>query len=236
MPAQKLADPRNSTLQYHYPQPRRAAAYLNHAMNRIRGSQARFIQVVGADQYAVDHATMASAIAFNCNGEYISHNEVIDEHKRREPVVLIPVTVEWTRRQAVFIDKRFSRRHRWLFDGGAEVAASSSPHIVPVPMSDAAAVDPEEAFVASLSSCHMLCFLSVAAKQGFCVERYVDQALGEMGKNDAGKTVMKIVRLRPLVEWDQAVPDDSVIAEMHAAAHTECYIANSVKTLVLIEH
>lgn len=147
----------------------------------------------------------------------------------------IPVTIEWSRNDERFTDNRYSRSHRWVFDGGAEIAASSSPSIVPIPLSDASAVDPEEAFVASLSSCHMLWFLSIAAKEGYRVDRYVDQAIGEMGTNSEGKTVVKTVRLRPVIDWDGDSPGESIITEMHAAAHHECFIANSVLTTVIIE-
>lgn len=147
----------------------------------------------------------------------------------------IRVTVEWERHQAVFTDNRYLRAHRWIFDGGAQIAASSSPQIVPVPMSDAAAVDPEEAYVAALSSCHMLWFLSIAAKNGFCVNNYSDTAVGEMARNDLGKLVIAQVRLRPLIRWDAKVPSDAVIAQMHQQAHEECFIANSVRTQILIE-
>src|SRR5687768_15174239 len=92
-------------------------------------------------------------------------------------------TIEWSRNGAVFTDNRYRRGHRWLFDGGVEVPASSSPHIVPLPLSVAAAVDPEEALVASLSSCHMLGFLYTAAKRGFVVESYRDEAVGVMAKD-----------------------------------------------------
>src|SRR6516162_8330589 len=95
--------------------------------------------------------------------------------------------VEWDRGNAKFTDNRYSRGHRWLFDGGIEVPASSSPHVVPVPSSLAEAVDPEEAFVASLSSCHMLWFLYFAAKRGFVVDRYRDEAVGVMSKNASGQ-------------------------------------------------
>lgn len=147
----------------------------------------------------------------------------------------ITVTVVWNRSRELFTDNRYSRVHRWIFDGGAEVTASSSPHIVPVPMSDSSAVDPEEAFVASLSSCHMLWFLSIAAKKGFRVDRYSDHAAGKMGENDDGKIVMLEVRLRPIVEWDGEKPDDAMIAKMHHTAHEECFIANSVRTKVIVE-
>jgi organic hydroperoxide reductase OsmC/OhrA len=152
-----------------------------------------------------------------------------------ENVIAISVTVDWSRGQDVFTDNRYSRAHRWIFDGGADVPASSSPHVVPVPMSDASAVDPEEAFVASISSCHMLWFLSIAAKKGLRVNRYVDNALGEMGKNPEGKIAMMTVQLRPLVDWDGLTPEDSVIADLHHTAHEKCFIANSVLTAVTIE-
>jgi len=103
-------------------------------------------------------------------------------------------------------------------------------------MSDAAALDPEEAFVASLSSCHMLWFLSIAAKASFVVNRYIDHAIGELGRNSEGKLVVTSVRLRPYVEWSEAnLPTQDRINEMHQSAHGECFIANSVKSDVRIE-
>jgi len=91
--------------------------------------------------------------------------------------------ITWERNGAVFTDNRYSRAHRWNFDGGIELPASASPHVVPLPLSVAEAVDPEEAFVVALASCHMLWFLSIAAKQGFVVESYRDEATGVMAKN-----------------------------------------------------
>src|SRR3972149_5872698 len=104
--------------------------------------------------------------------------------RRRILMATYTATVAWERGAAKFTDNRYPRAHRWTFDGGAVVPASSSPHVVPVPLSDAAAVDPEEAFVASLSSCHMLYFLFFAAKRGFVVDSYVDRPIGHMGKNE----------------------------------------------------
>src|SRR5690348_4027850 len=104
--------------------------------------------------------------------------------------------VVWERGDQPFVDNRYSRRHVLRFDGGTQVAGSSSPHVVPVPMSDPAAVDPEEAFVASLSSCHMLWFLSLAGRRKFRVDSYRDNAVGEMEKNAAGKLVIARVTLR----------------------------------------
>ena len=145
-------------------------------------------------------------------------------------------TISWQRHDADFLDDRYSRAHRWFFDGGAEVAASSSPHVVPLPMSDAAAVDPEEAFVASLSSCHMLWFLSIARKRGYVVERYRDEAVGVMGKNASGRHAMTIVTLRPSVEFlGDKQPDLKQLNALHEAAHAQCFIANSVLTEVRCE-
>jgi len=147
----------------------------------------------------------------------------------------IQSTVTWERGGVQFIDGKYSRAHSWSFDGGAVVLASSSPHIVPLPFSIESAVDPEEAFVASPSSCHMLWFLSIAAKRGLRVNHYRDVAVGEMRKNERNKLVISIVRLRPQIDWDGDTPTDSVIVEMHHEAHEECFIANSVRTTVLTE-
>lgn len=147
----------------------------------------------------------------------------------------IPVKIEWLRQGEPFTDNQYSRAHRWTFDGGTEVLASSSPHFVPVPMSDVMAVDPEEAFVASLSSCHMLWFLSIAAKKGLRVNRYLDLAEGRMDRNEAGKLVMLEVRLRPDVEFEGEQPNDVTVAAIHHSAHDECFIANSVRTKVTVE-
>ncbi|MGH6625173.1 MAG: OsmC family protein [Burkholderiaceae bacterium] len=144
--------------------------------------------------------------------------------------------VLWQRDGQDFLGNRYSRRHLLRFDGGAEVAGSSSPHVVPVPMSDASAVDPEEAFVASLSSCHMLWFLSLAAKRRFCVDRYFDAAEGVMEKNAAGKMAMTLVTLRPEVKFSgERLPTREQIEQLHHQAHEECFIANSVRTEVRCE-
>ncbi len=145
-------------------------------------------------------------------------------------------TISWQRGEQRFTDNKFSRRHAWHFDGGIEVPGSSSPHVVPVPLSDAHAVDPEEAFVASLSSCHMLWFLSIAAKRQFRVDSYVDTAIGTMARNAAGKLAMTRVVLRPKVTFSgERRPDQSEIDAMHHEAHAECFIANSVTTEVVCE-
>jgi organic hydroperoxide reductase OsmC/OhrA len=144
--------------------------------------------------------------------------------------------VIWQRGEQDFLGNRYSRKHLLRFDGGLEVPGSSSPHVVPLPMSDAAAVDPEEAFIASLASCHMLWFLSIAADQQFCVDSYQDAAIGVMTKNSAGKLFISRVTLRPAVEFSGACqPTREQIEQMHHQAHEECYIANSVKSEVRCE-
>lgn len=144
--------------------------------------------------------------------------------------------VIWHRGDEPFLDQRYSRRHRLRFDGGCEVPGSASPHVVPVPMSDPAAVDPEEAFVAALAGCHMLWFLAVAARRGFRVDRYHDNALGSMAKNAAGRLWLSTVTLRPEVAFSgKPLPGREDIEAMHAEAHAECFIANSVRTDVRCE-
>jgi organic hydroperoxide reductase OsmC/OhrA len=142
-------------------------------------------------------------------------------------------TIEWSRNGANFLDNRYSRSHIWSFDGGIGVPASSSPHVVPVPMSEPRAVDPEEAFVASLSSCHMLWFLSIAAKQGFIVKTYKDSAVGIMGKDADGKVSMVRVELSPETAFSgERQPTMTELEAVHHIAHQNCYIANSVKSEV----
>lgn len=144
--------------------------------------------------------------------------------------------VVWSRDGAAFADNRYSRGHRWLFDGGVEVPASSSPHSVPLPLSVAAAVDPEEAFVASLSSCHMLWFLSIAADRGFVVESYRDEAVGVLSKDASGKLAMTRVTLRPEVCFSSDPrPTADEVVTLHHEAHEKCFIASSVKTDVRCE-
>ena len=144
--------------------------------------------------------------------------------------------VIWSRDGAAFTDNRYSRGHRWMFDGGVEVPASSSPHVVPLPLSVARAVDPEEAFVASLSSCHMLWFLSIAARRGFVVEAYRDEATGVMAKGSSGKLEMTRVTLHPSVQFSgEKRPAREEVAAMHHEAHEQCFIARSVKSEVSCE-
>jgi organic hydroperoxide reductase OsmC/OhrA len=145
-------------------------------------------------------------------------------------------TVTWKRGEAVFSDGKYSRAHEWTFDGGVTVPASSSPLSVRLPYSRADAVDPEEAFVAAASSCHMLTFLYVAQKGGYVVDSYADDAVGVMTKNARGKQFVSRISLRPRIAFSGAKrPSEAELAEMHHRAHEECYIANSVLTEVVVE-
>ncbi len=153
--------------------------------------------------------------------------EVMSTHRAR---------VTWQRQDNVPLGQQYSRAHWWQFDGGAAVRASSSPLVVPVPHSDAAAVDPEEAFVAALSSCHLLWFLSLAAQAGHLVLRYQDSAEGVMQKDASGEQWISTVVLKPEVVFSQAtVLDQRAFEALHQAAHQKCFLANSVKSNIHIE-
>ena len=145
-------------------------------------------------------------------------------------------TVRWNRRDSMFSDRLYSRAHRWSFDGGVEVPASASPLIVKSPLSDPQAVDPEEAFIASLSSCHMLFFLDYAARAGFVIDRYEDAAVGMMGKDAEGREFMQRVVLAPAIVWSGGKwPSAEEVSALHERAHHSCFIANSVKTEIVID-
>jgi organic hydroperoxide reductase OsmC/OhrA len=142
----------------------------------------------------------------------------------------------WERGEQVFTDQRYSRLHTLLFDGGISVPGSASPQVVPLPMSVEAAIDPEEALVSAISSCHMLWFLSMAAKRGFCVDRYDDRAEGLMARNDQGRLAITVVTLRPDIAFSgDCLPTAADISAMHHEAHAQCFIANSVRSEVRIE-
>ena len=144
--------------------------------------------------------------------------------------------VEWRRGEAAFADNRYSRAHQWQFDGGLTVPASSSPLSVPTPMSDPGAVDPEEALVAAVSSCHMLFFLSFAARRGFVVDSYHDKPVGTMDRNADGKMAMILFTLRPVIVFGgERQPGSADLEALHHEAHEHCYIANSIKADVVIE-
>jgi organic hydroperoxide reductase OsmC/OhrA len=146
-------------------------------------------------------------------------------------------TIRWAREGDTedFPKGRYSRAHEWEFDGGLTVPASPSPHIVPQPWSDLEAVDPEEAFVASIAACHMLFFVDFARRGGFVVDGYEDRAEGTLEKRDDGKMWMSEVMLRPRVSWGGGAPNETAIADLHHAAHDACFIANSVTTKVTVE-
>ena len=144
--------------------------------------------------------------------------------------------VEWKRGDQEFIGNKYSRAHEWEFDGGLKVPASSAPNVVPLPMSVAENIDPEEAFVASLSSCHMLWFLAIAGKKRFTVDSYTDNAIGYLDKFEDGKMWMSKVKLRPEIIFSgNRQPSAEELEQLHEAAHENCYIANSVATEVVIE-
>jgi organic hydroperoxide reductase OsmC/OhrA len=150
-------------------------------------------------------------------------------------MVSYKATVEWSRAGANFLDNKYSREHRWEFDSGVTVPASSSPHVVPIPYSNPNAVDPEEALIVALASCHMLSFLYVAAKNAFVVDDYKDEATGKMTRNAAGKFWVSEVTLNPKIQFSgEKIPGAAEIKALHHRAHEECFIANSVKTLVRV--
>lgn len=145
-------------------------------------------------------------------------------------------TVTWQRGEQPFIDNRYSRAHRWRFDGGAVVPASSSPSNVRPPFSDPAGVDPEEAFVASLSSCHMLWFLFFAARAKHVIDVYEDEAIGTLGKNAAGQTAFTRVTLRPRITLaGGGAIEAAELQRLHHEAHANCFIASSVNAEVVVE-
>ena len=145
-------------------------------------------------------------------------------------------TVIWKLSGPDFVAGRYSREHTWRFDGGMTVPASPSPHVVPTPWSNAANVDPEEAYVASIASCHMLTFLWLASREGFVVDGYEDEAIGEMTKNDRGLQWISRVTLCPRISWSGAkLPTAADVERLHHRAHEECFIANSIKTAVTVE-
>lgn len=144
-------------------------------------------------------------------------------------------SLSWERGAQAFTDQRYSRAHTWTFDGGLSVPASSSPLSVPLPMSDAAAVDPEEALVAAASSCHMLFFLSLAAARGLVVDSYRDDATGFLGSDELGRLAMTRIVLRPRIAFAGGPPDATVLAALHHDAHARCYIASSLRGEVVVE-
>lgn len=142
--------------------------------------------------------------------------------------------VTWQRQpDEAFTDRKYSRRHKWIFDGGLEVPASPSPQVVPLPYSAEENVDPEEGFIASISSCHMLFFLDLMSREGFAVDSYDDEAVGELARLERGRHWLSRITLNPKVRYHGAAPDRVLEEEIHHKAHELCFIANSVKTEII---
>lgn len=142
----------------------------------------------------------------------------------------------WRRGEQPFLDQRYSRAHEWRFDGGLVVEASSSPLSVPLPMSDPAAIDPEEALVAAASSCHMLFFLSLAARRGLVVDEYRDHPVGTLDKDERGRPAMTHIMLRPAIVFGGGrTPERDEVVRLHHEAHELCYVANSLRTHITVE-
>jgi organic hydroperoxide reductase OsmC/OhrA len=144
-------------------------------------------------------------------------------------------TVEWRRGEGDFAKGRYSRAHVWRFDGGIELAASASPNVVPKPFSVEEAVDPEEAFIASIAACHMLTFIDIARRAGFVTDSYSDGAEGTMERLEAGRWWVAKVTLRPRIVFSGGEPSTAELAVLHHEAHEACFIANSVKTEIVVE-
>jgi organic hydroperoxide reductase OsmC/OhrA len=147
------------------------------------------------------------------------------------------VTVSWQLRSGDdFLRGKYSREHTWVFDGGVRVPASPSPLVVPAPFSNASHVDPEEAFVASVSSCHMLTFLYLAAQRGFAVERYEDDAIGTMTRNEKRVPWISSIVLHPRITYaGDKTPGSADEQRLHHDSHDQCFIANSIKTDVTVQ-
>lgn len=157
---------------------------------------------------------------------YTKNQKVMSEYK---------ATIIWKRSGPDFLKGRYSREHTWTFDGGLTVPASASPSVVPTPLSNPANVDPEEAFVASVSSCHMLTYVYLAGRRGFQVDSYHDEAVGLMTKNEKGVPWMSSIVLHPEIVYSgEKMPDAAEEEELHHAAHEGCYIASSIKTSVTV--
>jgi len=144
-------------------------------------------------------------------------------------------TITWARSGPDFLAGKYSREHTWKFDGGVVVPASPSPSVVPAPYSNPASVDPEEAYVAAVASCHMLTFLFLASRKGFEVESYADTAVGHMTKNERGVPWVSTVELSPKIGYGaDRRPSATEEADLHHAAHEQCYIAASIRTEVRV--
>jgi len=144
-------------------------------------------------------------------------------------------SIRWKCSGPDFLKGQYSREHAWIFDGGATVAASPSPSVVPAPWSNPAFIDPEEAFVASIASCHMLTYIFLASRNGFQVDSYADDAVGVMTKNEKGIPWISAVTLRPKIAYSGVkLPTAADEERLHHAAHEQCFIANSVRTTITV--
>ena len=145
-------------------------------------------------------------------------------------------TIKWVSQGEDFLSGRYSREHTWAFDGGAVIPASPAPAVVPVPYSNPDHVDPEEAYIASVSSCHMLTFLYLAGRAGFAVEQYIDEAVGVMAKGENRVPWVSKITLRPQITYaGDKTPTPEESEQLHHHAHEQCFIANSIKTDVVVE-
>jgi organic hydroperoxide reductase OsmC/OhrA len=162
------------------------------------------------------------------------HFRTNDAATKEAPVSRHTAAISW-RLDGDFADNSYSRRHVWRFDGGAEVIASASPDVVPVPRSDPAGVDPEEALVASAASCHMLWFLDLARQAGLVVESYKDEAVAEMGRTGPGRIAITRITLRPRIAFAGGAPDQAALDRLHHEAHERCFIATTLNCEIAIE-
>lgn len=161
-----------------------------------------------------------------CGEEEACHVAGMSQHQ---------ATIRWTRKGPDFLRGQYTREHTWSFDGGLTVPASPSPLVVPQPWSNAGHVDPEEAFIAAVSSCHMLTFLWLASKQKFIADSYEDEAIGIMTSNERGVPWVSSITLRPNIAWSgDRLPSDDDLEQLHHEAHEQCFIANSIKTTVTV--
>ncbi|MDX1459635.1 MAG: OsmC family protein [Xanthomonadales bacterium] len=138
--------------------------------------------------------------------------------------------IRWERTSETFGYEDFNREHEWRFPGGTSIAASAAPDY----SGDERCVDPEEALVAAIASCHMLTFLAICARKRLTVNRYTDEAVGRLETNDQGRLAVTRVELSPRIEFEEQQPDPDVIARLHESAHRACFIANSVKTEIVV--
>lgn len=149
----------------------------------------------------------------------------------------IQTKILWNRQlEEPFLDGNYKRNHQWILDGGSIINASSSPEVVPIPMSDPTLIDPEEAFISSISSCHMLFFLAIAARKKFIVDTYEDNPKAEMGKMENNRTAMLTITLQPKITFtEDNYPTEKMVDRIHKIAHANCFLANSVNTKIIIQ-